>query len=324
MLTVLCGGFGGARFLPGLVAALGAHQELTCVVNTADDLDYLGLHISPDIDSVCYGLAGEFDEERGWGVAGDTFRCNAALARYGDDWFHVGDTDLALHLKRSALLQQGLSLTEATRILAESRGLSARVLPMTDGPVRTMLDTDAGRLSFQEFVVAREAQPTVHAVSYEGAAGARPSPGVEEALRDAEVVLLAPSNPISSIGPILALAGIREVLQARRGPTVAVSPVVSGQPPGTPPERQRAHVRAALLAASGYAHRAAAVARLYADLVHGFVLDVRDAAEGDDVARLGSRVHLADTLAQDAAGRVALAKEILAFARPLSVSRPHV
>ncbi|MGH3319182.1 MAG: 2-phospho-L-lactate transferase CofD family protein [Nocardioidaceae bacterium] len=193
MLTVVCGGYGAARFLPGLVAA--NDDELCCVVNTGDDLRYLGMHVSPDLDSVCYALAGMFDEERGWGVGGDTFRCNTALARYGDDWFHIGDADLALHLKRSALLAEGLTLTAATEVLTQAWGLPARVLPMTDGRVRTVLDTDAGLLGLQEYVVARAGQPEVRRVMYEGAHSASPAAGVLPALRDADVVLFAPQQP---------------------------------------------------------------------------------------------------------------------------------
>jgi LPPG:FO 2-phospho-L-lactate transferase len=317
VITVLCGGFGAARFLTGLRQATA---DLCCVVNTGDDLDYLGLHVAPDVDSVLYALAGCFDEERGWGVRGDTFRCNAALALYGDDWFHVGDEDLALHLKRTALLQSGRSLSEVTAILAGRWGLNARVLPMSDDPVRTVIVSEEGRLSLQEYVVARQAAPRVNAVDYEGAPQARPAPGVLDALETADVVLVAPSNPVSSIGPILALPGVREALRRRRRPTVAVAPVVRRQQPVTAAERGRARVRAALMGARGLAHTSTAVACSYRGLIDGFVLDRRDASERDEIASFGMAVLLADTLATGA-GRAELAAQLLQFATTLDSPR---
>ena len=317
MITVLCGGFGAARFLPGLHQAAA---DLCCVVNTGDDLDYLGLHVAPDVDSVLYALAGCFDEERGWGVRGDTFRCNAALARHGDDWFHVGDEDLALHLERTALLRSGRALSEVMAILTRRWGLDARVLPMSDDPVRTVIVSGEGRLSFQEYVVARRAAPRVTAVEYEGASRARPAPGVLDALETADVVLVAPSNPVSSIGPILALPGVREALRRRRGPTVAVTPVVRRQQPVTAAERGRARVRAALMGARGLAHTPTAVACSYQGLIDGFVLDRRDADRRDEIASLGIAVLLADTLAAGT-GRASLAAEVSRFAATLDIAR---
>lgn len=317
MITVLCGGFGAARFLPGLRQVVA---DLCCVVNTGDDLDYLGLHVAPDVDSVLYALAGCFDEERGWGVRGDTFRCNAALARYGDDWFHVGDEDLALHLKRTALLQSGMPLSEVTATLARWWGLNARILPMSDDPVRTVIVSEEGRLSLQEYLVARQAAPEVTAVEYEGVSRARPAPGVLDALETADVVVVAPSNPVSSIGPILALPGVREALRRRRRHTVAVTPVVRQQQPVTEPERGRARVRAALMAARGLAHTPTAVACSYRGLIDGFVLDRRDASERDRIASFGIAVLLADTLATGA-GRAELAADLSRFAATLDIAR---
>jgi len=317
VITVLCGGFGAARFLPGLQQAAA---DLCCVVNTGDDLDYLGLHVAPDVDSVLYALAGCFDEERGWGVRGDTFRCNAALARHGDDWFHVGDEDLALHLERTALLRSGRTLSEVMAVLTRRWGLGARILPMSDDPVHTMIVSGQERLSFQEYVVARRAAPKVTAVEYEGASRARPAPGVLDALETADVVLVAPSNPVSSIGPILALPGVREALRRRRGPTVAVTPVVRGQQPATAAEQGRARVRAALMAARGLAHTPTAVACSYRGLIDGFVLDKRDADRRDEIASLGIAVLLADTLAAGT-GRASLATEVSRFAATLDIAR---
>ncbi len=314
MITVLCGGFGAARFLCGL---RDRGDALCCVANTADDIDWLGLRVCPDVDSVLYALAGRFDEERGFGLRDDSFRCNAALERHGDGWFHVGDEDMAQHLERTRMLAAGSTLTEATARLATAFGLRARLLPMSDAPVRTVVHTDEGALSLQEYLVRRHAQPAVLGVDHPGLEAATPAPGVLEAVAVAEVVLLAPSNPVSSLGPILALPGVRATLAARRAGTVAVSPVVSGAAPRTPPERGRARVRAAFMAARGLPHRAAAVAGLYAGLVDGFVLDERDAAESAEIEALGIRVLLADTLAAAPEERAALASAALGLGREL-------
>ena len=318
MIAVLCGGFGAARLLTGLVPVV--NTTLTCVVNTADDLDYEGLHVSPDVDTVCYALAGRFDEERGWGLAGDTFGNATALRRYGSGWFAVGDEDLATHLHRSSLLQAGATLTAATADLARALGLPAQVLPMSDDRVRTRVITDGGPLSFQDFLVRHRAQPEVRDVELEGAERAKPAPGVVEAVREAALVIVAPSNPVASIGPILGLPGVAAALSARSAPTVAVTPVVSGQPPATLPERSRAHVRAAFLAARGFEHCATSVARAYGDLVDGFVLDHRDATERPAIEALGLHVLVADTLALPAA-RPALATAVIEFGQSVIPSR---
>jgi LPPG:FO 2-phospho-L-lactate transferase len=314
VITLLCGGFGAARFLAGLVPVV---SSLTCVVNTADDLDYESLHVSPDVDTVCYALNGRFDEERGWGLVGDTFRNAAALRRYGSGWFAVGDEDLATHLRRTALLQAGATLTEATAVL--SSGLPARVLPMSDDRVRTRVITDVGPLCFQDFLVRHRAEPEVRDVEFDGAERAKATPCVVDAIREAELVIIAPSNPVASIAPILGLPGVAAALSDRTAPAVAVTPVVSGQPPATLPERSRAHVRAAFLAARGLEHRATSVARFYGDLIDGFVLDQRDAAEQPAIEALGLRALLADTLAPPAA-RPALATAVIEFGRSLAVT----
>jgi LPPG:FO 2-phospho-L-lactate transferase len=314
VVTVLCGGFGAARFLSGL---RGRTAGLCCVGNTADDLEWLGLHVSPDLDSVLYALAGCFDEERGWGLRGDTFHCNAALARHGAGWFQVGDQDMAQHLERTRLLREGRTLGEATARLAESWGVEARLLPMSDAPVRTFVSTDEGTLPLQEYLVRRHAQPRVIAVDQAGMDLARPAPGVLAALEAADLVVLAPSNPVSSLGPILALPGVREALAGRGGGTVAVTPVVSGREPATPPEQGRARVRAAFLEARGVPHRAAAVAGLYRGLVDGFVLDQSDAGQHAEIEAMGVRVLCADTLAATASERAGLAAAVLAFGREL-------
>jgi LPPG:FO 2-phospho-L-lactate transferase len=309
-VAVLCGGFGAARFLDGLRRVSGL--DLTCVVNTADDLDYAGVHVSPDVDTVTYALAGVFDEGRGFGMVGDTFRNAGALRRYGLGWFAVGDADLATSLRRTERLRAGASLSEATAELAAALGVGAAVLPMSDDTVRTVVVTDEGRLPFQQYLVARRAEPAVQGVEHDGLAGARPAPAVLPALRSADLVILAPSSPVASLAPILALPGVRAALATV--PVTAVTPVVSGRAPASPPERARAHVRAAFMAAAGLPHSAGAVAGLYAGLAGTFVLDERDAAEAGGVRALGLDVVAADTLATGP-GRVALAEAVLATAR---------
>lgn len=312
-VTVLCGGFGAARFLTGLLPLVG--DRLTCVVNTADDLEHLGLHVSPDVDTVCYALAGRFDEDRGFGLVGDTFGAMAALDQLGGPaWFGLGDLDLATHFRRTQLLADGATLTEATAVLAPALGVPAgvRVLPMSDDQVRTTVETPDGRLAFQDYLVKRRAGPQVLGVHADGVHAAQPAPGVLEALAAADLVVIAPSNPVSSVEPILALPGVRDAIQLRRRATIAVTPVVCGIPPSTAAEAGRAKVRAAFLAARGLDHTASAVAGLYQDLAGAFVLDERDAAEERAIRALGFEVILADTLAPPGPGRVDLARRVCA------------
>lgn len=308
-VAVICGGFGAARFLDGLNCLPGL--ALTCIANTADDLEYAGVHVSPDVDTVTYALAGVFDEARGFGVVGDTFRNAEALRRYGWGWFAIGDADLATSLRRTELLRGGKTLSEATAELATGLGVGAAVVPMSDDPVRTIIVSGEGRLAFQEYLVALRARPPVHAVEHHGLAEAQPAPRVLPALRSADLVILAPSSPVASLSPILALPGVRTALVGTR--VVAVTPVVSGQPPATPPERSRAKVRAAFMAAAGLDHSATAVAGLYADIAGTFVLDHRDATEADGIRALGIEVLTADTLATGD-GRVRLAEAVIAVA----------
>lgn len=311
-VAVLCGGFGAARFVPA-VAAVVPPAKLCCIVNTADDLDHLGLRISPDIDSVCYALAGRFDEARGWGLVGDTFQTVDTLARYGQGWFRIDDEDLALSLLRTACLDRGVTLSAATARTTEALGVAATVLPMSDDPVRTIVHTDDGPLEFHDYLVRRRAQPRVRGLEYRGLDAAAPAPRVLAALREADVVLIAPSSPVASITPILHLPGVLDVLQNRRGPTVAVTPVVSAQAPRSGPEQGRATVRSALMHGAGMQHRAAEVAALYRSFLDGFVLDQHDAAEAAAIEAIGLRVLLADTLAE-ADDRPALARAVIDFA----------
>lgn len=251
---------------------------------------------------------------------GDTFLNAEALRRYGSGWFAVGDADLATHLRRTARLRAGQTLSEATAELVRALGVPARVLPMSDDRVRTLVDTDDGRLTIQEYLVRRRAAPTVRSVTQDGLDRARPAPRVLDAVADADLVVIAPSNPVSSIAPIVSLPGVRDALVSRPTPPVAVTPVVTGQAPVTGPERSRAHVRAAFLAARGLDHRATDAARCYAGIVRGFVLDERDAGEREGIERLGMAVRVLDTLAPPAA-RAALAEAVVRFGDSLAGCR---
>ena len=285
---------------------------LTCIANTADDLEYAGVHVSPDVDTVSYALAGLFDENRGFGLVDDTFRNAEALRRYGLGWFAVGDVDLATSLRRTDLLRAGATLSEATADLARGLGLDAMVVPMSDDPVGTMVVTDEGRLSFQDYLVARRAQPKVLAVEHDGLATAQPAPAVLPAIADADLVILAPSSPVASLAPILGLPGVRDAVAAAR--SVAVTPVVSGVAPATPPEQSRARVREAFMAAAGLPHTATAVAGIYAGIIDAFVLDERDTPERPAIEQLGLAVTTANTLASTTRARIDLAQLVLTLA----------
>ncbi len=303
MITVLSGGVGGSRFLQGLVRIVPP-SEITVIVNTGDDDEFFGLYVSPDIDIVTYALAGLVDEERGWGYRGDTFHWLEAMARFGHEtWFHLGDRDLATHIHRTALLREGCTLSMVTEAVARALGVGTRLLPMSDHRVPTVVDTPAGRLSFQQYLVKRHAADRVLAVDFAGAQRAAPAPGVVDAIEGAEAIIIAPSNPIGSIRPILTLPGVRAALLAAKAPVAAISPVVAGrvfQPPAD-----------GMLAGLGHEVSARGVARLYAGLADVFVLDQQDAAQADDVAALGLTPVVTDTVMRSPDVKRALAHRTL-------------
>ena len=243
---------------------------------------------------MAYALAGRYDPDRGWGLAGDTFRNAEALGRFGEGWYGVGDEDLATHLHRTGRLRGGATLTEATAALSTALGLAARVLPMTDDRVRTTVVTEDDRLPFQEWLVRHRAAPAVVSVEHVGVEEARPAPGVIDAIVHAGVVVVAGSNPVSSIGPILELPGVHDALVARVLPTVAVSPVVTGRDPATGHERARARVQEAFMMSRGLEHTAASVAGLYSGFASTFVLDVSDGHQLPAIEARGLEVVLAD------------------------------
>jgi len=300
---VLSGGVGGARFLRGLVDAVDP-AAVTAVVNVGDDLEVLGLSVSPDLDSVLYALVELGDEERGWGRADESWNALATVESLGGEaWFRLGDRDLGLHLVRTQALRAGERLSAVTARLTAALGLETTILPATDETLRTWLDTPNGSFDFQQWFVARAHRDPVDRVRFEGAADARPAPGVLEALHDAELILIAPSNPFVSIGPILAVERIRAALERRRVPCVAVSPLIGGAAVKGP----AASMLQRLEGGTTPAH----VAHCYAGLVDALVLDEADAEGTDAVAALGVRPIVTKTLMRDAAARRALAEAAL-------------
>ena len=304
-VVLLAGGVGGAKLAHGLAAHVG--DRLTVVVNTADDLERHGLAIWPDHDTVLYTLAGLDDRARGWGLRDETWQVMEQLRSLGQDaWFALGDRDIATHLIRTELLRDGTRPTEAARRLQAAFGISSRILPMTDDAIRTRVRTDDGWLDFQEYFVHRHQEPTVHEVAFDGALDARATWEVTTALRAATAILVAPSNPIVSIGPILAVPGITEALgeaRERGTPVVAVSGIVGGRALKGPADR--------MLASLGHEVSALGVARLYAEWVDAFVIDRTDAVLQGEIEALNVRVVVADTIMVDAAARARLAAEML-------------
>jgi LPPG:FO 2-phospho-L-lactate transferase len=308
MLTALAGGVGAARFLSGLVAVVPP-AEVTTIVNTGDDDEFHGLWVSPDLDSVTYRLAGAHNPETGWGLADETFHAMGALARYRvPTWFNLGDRDLATHLFRTQRRDQGASLTEITAEITAAWGLETRLLPMSDDRVATRITvrTDAGteELAMQEWFVHRRSEPPVVAVRFDGADAARPAPGVLEALETADTIVVCPSNPVISIGPILAVPGIRDVLVARRDRVVGVSPIIAGRPVRGPADR--------LMGPLGIEVSCVGVAHAYREFCSTLVIDGADAALAPQVEALGVRAVVADTVMRDARVAAALARNTLA------------
>jgi LPPG:FO 2-phospho-L-lactate transferase len=301
--VVLTGGVGGARFLRGLLDATDP-ARVTAVVNVGDDLEVLGLAVSPDLDSVLYTLAGLADEERGWGRADETWNALAAAGELGgEDWFRLGDRDIGLHLVRTQALREGSPLSAVTARLAAAAGVEAALLPATDDRLRTWLETPRGTFSFQEWFVGRAHRGPVDRIRFEGATDARPAPGVLDALHEADVILIAPSNPYVSIGPILAVERIRFALERRRAPVIAVSPLIGGRAVKGP--------AAAMLARLEGGTTAAHVARCYPGLIDALVFDESDTAGAEAVAEQGVRPVIARTLMSDPDARRRLAEAAL-------------
>ena len=303
-VVALAGGTGAAKLLRGLTRVLDP-RDLTVIVNTGDDADIWGLHVSPDIDTICYALAGLLDTGRGWGLCDETFRALAHMARFAEPtWFNLGDGDLATHLHRTRLLREGRTLTQVTSSIATDLGARATVLPMSDDPVRTRILGPNGWLDFQEYFVRDKAQVEVRAVQYVGAESARPAPGVLEAIAAADGIVLCPSNPITSVGPILAVPGVRDALASTAATSVAVSPIVGGDAVSGPAGR--------LMAAAGLAVSASGVAEAYRPWLDALLIDEQDRALADDVRRHGARAEVAPIIMRDGEAEIGLAGCVLA------------
>jgi LPPG:FO 2-phospho-L-lactate transferase len=287
-ITVLAGGVGGARFLQGLSRRTDP-RHLTIIGNTGDDEEFLGLHVAPDLDTVLYTLTGLSDVERGWGRKGETFACLESLGVLGaPTWFQVGDRDLATHLWRTERMRAGWSLARITAALAKTHGLRSTLLPMTNDRVRTFVHTERGRLAFQVYLVRYRGRGRVRRIELDGAAEAKPAPGVLAAIRDAAAIVIAPSNPLVSIGPMLAVPGVRRALERRRAPAAAICPLVGGRPVRGPLHR--------MLRGLGHEVSPRGVAALYEGLIDLFVLDGADARWAPRIAGMGFRVLVTDTI----------------------------
>ena len=303
MITALAGGVGAARFLTGLVKIVDG-KDLSVIVNTGDDIELFGLYISPDVDIVSYTLAGIVDEEKGWGIKGDTFHCLEALRKFGGEaWFNLGDKDFATHIFRTNLLKRGLKLSEVTARISRLLGLEAAILPMTDDKFETRVLIEEGSVHFEEYFVKRGGKDEVLGVEFFGADKAKPAAGVLESIREAELVIVCPSNPIVSIGTILAVNGVRDAVKRTDAKKVAVSPIIAGAPVKGPADK--------LLRGLGFEVSAYSVAKLYSDFLDMFILDVADSAERGKIEQLGIDVVVTNTLMKSLEDKIRLARTVL-------------
>ncbi|MYC36137.1 MAG: 2-phospho-L-lactate transferase [Chloroflexi bacterium] len=301
----LAGGVGGAKLVVGLAHCL-TPDELVVAVNTGDDEEFHGLHVSPDLDTMMYTLAGLSNPEAGWGLNGDTFTALAMLRQYGaDTWFNLGDRDLATHIRRTQLLKQGLALSEVTAELCAALGVNHRIVPMSDQPVRTVLETSDGRLSMQEYFVRERAQPEVSAVHYLGSGDAIPSPGLDEALALARILVICPSNPALSVQPIVEVSGMKERLASFSGLRVAVSPIVGNDAVRGPAGR--------IMAGIGQEVSVVGVARAYREFCDVLVIDRQDDGLASAVAEAGVRPVVTNTIMNSLQDRIDLAKTVLSL-----------
>lgn len=304
-VVALGGGVGASKLLLGLYEVMDA-AELTIIVNTGDDIVLHGLKISPDLDIVTYTLAGVVDPVKGWGFRGETFHALKGLATYGrPDWFNLGDRDLATHIHRSALLEEGRTLSEVAESIRVALGVKARILPMSDDPVPTIIETNEGAMHFQKYLVKRRAEPVVAGMRFAGVEQAQPAPGVLEAIREASRIIVCPSNPLISIGPILAVPGVREELRARKGDVFAVCPIVGGKSLKGPSDK--------MLTQLGYEATAFGVAKLYADFTGTFVIDPIDRKRAGAISALGMKIAIVPTVMKAAAQKRKLASALLSL-----------
>ena len=302
-ITALAGGVGAARFLTGLAKAVNP-EDITVIVNTGDDINLYNLHISPDVDIVTYTLAGIVDEAKGWGIKDDTFQALAALKTLGaDTWFNLGDKDLATHIYRTNRLHQGATLTQVTTEIATKLGLKTRILPMSDDHFETKIRTPQGTMHFEEYFVKHQCKPQFLGVEFDGGASAKPAPGVLEAVLDADLVIVCPSNPVVSVGTILSIAGVRDALRQTRAHVVAVSPIVEGATVKGPADK--------MLQGLGVEVSAFGVAEFYSDFLDAIVIDTKDADQRGRIEKLGVKVSVTNTIMRSLEHKVALAQVAL-------------
>ncbi|MHB8598320.1 MAG: 2-phospho-L-lactate transferase [Ktedonobacteraceae bacterium] len=303
MIVVLAGGVGAARFLQGLVQVV-PQEQIIVIGNTGDDRTFYGLHVSPDLDIVTYTLAGVVDEAQGWGIRNDTYQTMQQLTFYGnEDWFQLGDRDIATHIHRTNLLRQGKTLSEVTDDIRQHFGLQIRLLPMTDNPVATHIRTPSGLLHFEEYMVKRRSEDEVQDVVFVGSEAAKPAPGVLDAIKEAEAILIAPSNPIVSIGSILSIPGIHDTLHEASGMVVAVSPIIGGAPIKGPADK--------LMRGLHMDVSAVGVARCYRDFLDVMVIDTQDAHLASEIEDLGIPTLVTNTIMSNLAAKRALAIDML-------------
>ncbi len=305
-ITALAGGVGASKLLLGFYKEMDP-AELTIIVNTGDDIVLHGLKISPDLDIVTYTLAGVVDSKKGWGLRAETFHALKHLAGFGrPNWFNLGDRDLATHIHRTAMLAEGKTLSQAADSIRIALGVKSRILPMSDSPIPTIIDSNEGPLHFQEYLVKRRTEPIVKGIRFEGVESALPAPGVLEAIRDADCVLICPSNPLISIGPILAVPQIRDELRAHKERVFAVCPIVGGKSLKGPSDK--------MLAQLGHEPTALGVAKLYADFTGTFVIDPADKSQASAIAALGMKVVILPTVMKTLAQKGKLAHALLSLA----------
>jgi LPPG:FO 2-phospho-L-lactate transferase len=303
IVVALAGGVGAAKLLRGLVRLIPP-QNLVIVGNTGDDIELYGLHISPDLDIIMYTLAGIVDESKGWGVSGDTFHCLEMLGKFGfETWFKLGDRDIATHIVRTKMLRDGVTLSQATAQLCKMLGVKAKLIPMSDESVRTKIFSGKLHLDFQEYFVKRGTKDKVTGILFEGAEKAKPAPGILEAVRKAERIIICPSNPILSISPILSIPPIRDELRKTNARIIGVSPIISGKAVKGPADK--------VMASMGFEASAYGVAKFYADFLDHFIIDKADEQQKKRIEELGLTVTVADTLMKNFDDSVQLAKIVM-------------
>lgn len=302
-VVALAGGVGAAKLLRGLVKVVPP-KNLFIIGNVGDDIELYGLHISPDLDIIMYTLAGIVDQEKGWGIAGDTFNCLEMLGRLGfETWFRLGDKDLAIHITRTKMLREGMTLSQATAKLCRMLGVEANLIPMSDNPVRTKIQSGTMLLEFQEYFVKRGTMDTVTGVIFEGAEKAEPAPGIIQAIEEAERIIICPSNPILSIAPILAIKAIKKALEKSKAPIVGISPIVGGKALKGPADK--------IMTSMGLEPSAYGVAKFYGSLLKHFIIDEVDKEQKSRIERLGIKVTVTNTVMKSLEDSIHLAKVVM-------------